>query len=114
MQNRNRRKISFAFFPLFFIAAAFLMGFAVMLLWNAIVSPVLHVEQLNYWQAVGLLVLCRILSGGFRGKPGGHEGRSWKGGPSWRQKWMNMSDEERTKFREQWKKRCAPRDDKNV
>ena len=28
------------------------------------------------------------------------------GGPPWRQKWMNMSDEERAKFREEWKKRC--------
>jgi len=33
----------------------------------------------------------------------------FRSGPPWRQKWMNMSDEERTKFREEWKKRCQPR-----
>ena len=32
----------------------------------------------------------------------------FRSGPPWRQKWMNMSDEERTKFREEWKKRCQP------
>jgi uncharacterized membrane protein YvlD (DUF360 family) len=35
----------------------------------------------------------------------------WRGaGPQWRQKWMNMSDEERAKFREEWRqKRCGSR-----
>jgi hypothetical protein len=31
-------------------------------------------------------------------------------GPHWRRKWMNMNDDERAKFREEWKKRCRPYD----
>jgi len=106
MQHRHRRKFSFRFLPFIMIAAILVFGWAVMLLWNGVVSPVLHVEQVSYGQALGLLILCRILSGGFRG-PGPRGGRQWQGGPPWRQKWMKMSDEEREKFREQWKTRCG-------
>lgn len=104
MNPRSKRRLQSPFL-LIMIAMVFFLGWVVMLLWNAVLSPVLHVQTLNYWQGVGLLVLCRILftgfrGGGFRGKPG------WGGGPSWRQKWMNMSEEERAKFREEWDKRC--------
>lgn len=39
----------------------------VMLLWNAVVPEVTGFKSLSYWQAMGLLVLCKILFGGFRG-----------------------------------------------
>ena len=104
---QRKRRIP-GFLPLIIIGIA-LVGLAVMLLWNAIVSPVLHVEEINYWQAVGLLVLCRILTGGFRGRPGPPFGRGqqWRGGPPWRDNWKNMSEEDRAKFGEEWKKRCG-------
>lgn len=103
-----KRKWMF-FAPPIFIGAVFLFGWVVMLLWNAILVPSLHIGALGFWQGVGLLVLSRILFGGF-----GRGGR-WKhhGGPSpmFKQKWMNMSDEEKIKFKEEWKKRCSPRTD---
>ncbi|MEJ7677347.1 MAG: hypothetical protein WKG06_05630 [Segetibacter sp.] len=109
MNQSNKRKFWFPFFPLIMIVMALVLGLIVMLLWNAVLAPVLHVSTLSYWQAVGLFILSRILFGGFRrggnfqGKPG------WSGGPPWRQKWMNMSEEERAKFRKEWTKRWHPR-----
>lgn len=110
MRSRRRR---FMFFPLLFIGAGLLLGAVVMWLWNAILPPVLAVGALSYWQAVGLLILCRILFGGFRGR-GGHWGKQGmaNGGPrsQLRQRWMHMSDEERARFKEQWRERCRRRD----
>ncbi|MEP6684520.1 MAG: hypothetical protein ABJA35_14720 [Parafilimonas sp.] len=101
---RNKKRIFFEL-PFIIIAAVFLFGFIVMLLWNFIFPPVLNTGKISYWQAVALLVLCRILFFGFRRR--NHSPGMWRGrGTEWRQKWMNMSDEERMKFREGWKKRC--------
>jgi hypothetical protein len=97
---KHRRK--FFLFPL--IALAFILagGAAVMILWNAILPNVITVVgPVTYIQAVGLLILCRILFGGFRGRGG------YRGGPPWKQKMANMSDEEREKFKAQWKERCG-------
>src|SRR5215212_4855765 len=108
MNRGNRRKYRLAFFPLIMMLMALLLGLMVMLLWNAIISPVLHVSTLSYWQAVGVFILSRILFGGFR-RGGGVQGRSgWRGGSPWRQKWMNMTEEERAKFRKEWTRRCHP------
>jgi hypothetical protein len=103
MNNPFQHKRKFIFFPL--IALAFVAGggAAVMLLWNAILPEVItSVGKLTYVQAVGLLALCRILFGGFRGR-GGY----YKQGPPWRQKMANMSEEEREKFKAEWRARCG-------
>ena len=42
-------------------------GLAVMLLWNAVMSRVLGLAAFGYWQALGLLVLFRVLLGGRAG-----------------------------------------------
>ena len=103
MRHRNRKW--FVFFPLLFIAAAFLFGWIVMLLWNAILVPAAGTGALTIWQGMGILVLSRILFGGFHG-------RGWQNRRSqmqWKEKWMNMSEEERKTFQEKWKHRCGGR-----
>ena len=46
-----------------------LLGWIVMLLWNWIVPHLFAGSTpLDYWRALGLLVLCRILVGGFGGR----------------------------------------------
>jgi len=91
---------------LFFAAAAVLLfGFIVMNLWNAILPAVLHVSAISFWQAVGLLVLSKILFGGFRGRWGGGPGGRWK--ERMQDKWKNMTPEERDQFKQQWRNRCA-------
>ena len=55
-----------------------------MWLWNAILPPLLGVKMLtSFWQALGLLVLSRILFGSFS-----KGGSRYRGGPSrWKEKW---------------------------
>ena len=94
-------------FLLFFIAMVLLLSVVVMLLWNAILPSLLHVNNISYTQSIGLLILCRILFGGFRfGSSPRH-----RFGPSnhLREKWMNMSDEEKARFKNEWQKRCGRR-----
>ncbi len=94
-------------FPLFFIAAALVMAAVVMLLWNAIIPGLTGWALLTYPKALGLLALCRILFGGFRG--GRHGGPPWSGNVGWRARWKGMSEEERSAMRERWRERCERR-----
>ncbi len=91
-----------------FIAAILLFGVIVMLLWNAILPAVLGVKAITFYEALGILVLSKILFGGF-GRGRGWHGRrhAWK--RNWRTKWDGMTPEEREKFRAEWRKRCGGR-----
>lgn len=111
MRRHSNYRSRFLLFPLFAVAAVLLMGVVVRFLWNAILPALLGVTIISYWQAVGLLVLCRILFGNFgRSSMGGNP--RWKNnegtrmGPPWREKWANMTDEERAKLKEEWRRRC--------
>jgi hypothetical protein len=86
------------------ILFAFLLGSIVMWLWNAILPELVGVKPIKFWQAIGLLILSRILFGGFRFGNGGkhHQARKRR----WKEKWMNMSEEERAAFKERWRGKC--------
>ncbi len=107
---RRRRPLKFLLIPFGIAGMMLLLGWAVQYLWNNILPPVLGVGVLTFWQAVGLLVLCRLLFGGFRGgRPGGWAGGRRAGRTSPRERWMNMNDEERARFKAEWQQRCRPR-----
>src|ERR1700758_332389 len=73
---------------------AFIGGEIVLQLWNWLLPPLFGWRMLTFWQALGLLALCRILFGGLgHGGPGRHGGRGFRG------RCRNMSPEEREKFR---------------
>jgi hypothetical protein len=92
---------------------AFIAVFAwvVMWLWNALVPQLFHGPQLGYWQAVGLMILSRILFGGIRG----HRGHgSWRDRfrERWIERWEQMTPEEREQLRTRFSEhrgrhRCA-------
>jgi hypothetical protein len=83
------------------LAAIAALGLIVMLLWNALVPGVFPgVRTLDYREALGLLVLSRILFGGFRGG-GGLRGRRW-------QRLEHLAPEERERLR---RRACRPQDD---
>ncbi|HTB05987.1 MAG TPA: hypothetical protein VK806_03465 [Bacteroidia bacterium] len=89
------------------------IGYIVMLLWNAIIPGLFaSAGTLTYCHALGLLVLCKILFGGFRGKRCGCGG-GWRGrrhmNAAWKEKWSGMTEEEKAKFKEEWKNRCGGR-----
>jgi hypothetical protein len=78
---------------------AAIAGFSatVMLLWNALLPQIFGIQAVNFWQATGLLVLCRILFGSFGGgRMFGIKGAFHKN--PIREKWLNMTPEEREEF----------------
>ena len=95
---RRLKFISFA------AAAILVLGFVVMSLWNWLTPSLFGWRIINLSQALGLLVLTRILFGGFRGRPGGH--MYWR--RRMMQRWEQMTPEEREKFREGIRGRCGP------
>lgn len=105
MNSRPPRKlIKGLFFVFAMITFVLVLGLVVMFLWNNIIALVFGWPALTFWQAVGLLILCRILIGG----PGWHKRHGWSkhSATSWRHKWRNMSAEEKLTFKEKWKDRC--------
>jgi hypothetical protein len=89
---------------LIMLAAVIVFGAAVMLLWNALLPQIFALPQINYLQAAGLLVLTRLLFGGIGGwLHGSRRGHLLNHGNKLREKWMNMSKEERKEFIEKEK-----------
>ena len=62
---RGHRFARAARFILFAIVAALALGFIVMHLWNWLMPPVFGLRIIGFWQALGLLLLSKILFGGF-------------------------------------------------
>ena len=93
-----------AAFILLAVVAILVFGGVVMLLWNNVLAQVTNVSTITFVQALGILVLSKILFGGFRGAWGGRR-YYWK--QRMTQKWNNMTPEEREKFKQEWQKRCG-------
>jgi hypothetical protein len=80
-----------------------LVSLVVMLLWNALIPSLFAGPVLTFWQAAGLLILCRVMFGGFRPHHGPHN--HWRH-RAWRARWHRMSPDERERFRDgfrRWK-----------
>jgi uncharacterized membrane protein len=78
-------------------------GEIVMLLWNWLLPPLFGWHQIGFWQAVGLLALCRILFGGFgrHGSVRSHVHRRMA------ERWDHMTPDERERFRQGLRGRCG-------
>ncbi len=104
--SSHKSPVKVLFFGALFIGLISLFSWIVMLLWNAILPDVTGVKPLNFWKAAGLLVLSKILFGGFW-----HRRGPWKKRRSrWKEQWMNMTPEERKEARSRWKEHCRHRD----
>ena len=108
MTGRARWLVKGPAFLVVALAVIALVGFVVMSLWNSLIPPLFRGPQLGYWQAVGLLLLSRILFGGFRGRGGWH-GHRWRE-RMWRERWANLTPEERERLRERFAGRCGRRE----
>src|ERR1700692_3834062 len=73
-----------------------LLGYCIMALWNAVLPAVTGLHAITFVQALGLLVLSRILFGGLRGW--GRRGGHWRA--RMQARWQQMTPEERERFRE--------------
>ena len=92
------------FFILIAAIAILVFGGVVMLLWNNVLAAVTNVHTITFVQALGILVLSKILFGAFRGGWGPRR-YYWK--QRMAEKWNNMTPEERDKFKQEWQKRCG-------
>lgn len=52
------------------LLAGTVFSFAVMWLWNWLMPVLFGLHVITFWQALGILVLSKILFSGFRGRPG--------------------------------------------
>ena len=52
------------------IAAVALFGLIVQHLWNWLIPAIVGWHAIDFWQAIGILLLSKILFGGFRGRGG--------------------------------------------
>jgi len=77
--------------PLFILVA----GGAVFYLWNWLAPALLGLKAITFWQALGLLVLCRMLFGGF-GMGGPRHRADW--GHRMRERFHHMTPEQRDAF----------------
>ncbi|MES1240431.1 MAG: hypothetical protein ABUT39_02325 [Acidobacteriota bacterium] len=83
-------------------------GWVVMNLWNWLMPTLFGLRIITFWQAVGLLGLCRILFGGFRlagGPPRSYFRRRMA--ERWEQRLEQMTPEERERFRQGFPGRCG-------
>lgn len=101
-----KKAVKFVFFAALFVTVAV---FVTQSLWNWLVPALFHGPLISFGQTLGLLVLSRILFGGFgRGRGGSwvQKRRQWK--QHFESKMAHLSPEEREKFRQQMQRRCAP------
>jgi hypothetical protein len=92
-RNWALRIMKFAVFAVLFFTV---FSYVVLRLWNWLTPALFGWHPITFWQAVGLLVLSKILFGGFRGGPGRH--MYWR--HRMRERWEKMTPEEREKFGE--------------
>ncbi len=90
----------------------FALGYITMSLWNWLVPTLFNGPVINLWQTFGIVLLSKILFGGFKGKGGGcccgHDRRGmWK--EHMKAKWDNLSTEERSKLRNRFFDKCYQR-----
>jgi hypothetical protein len=96
MMNRRRARKLFVLIPIGILAIA-IFGFGVMSLWNWLVPALFGGRLITFWQALGMLVLSRILVGGLSRPRVVH-------------KWEQLTPEEREKFRTAMERqRCGGR-----
>jgi hypothetical protein len=108
--NMNRRKKKLLWIaPLALLGIAlfiFIGGEIVMHLWNWLLPSLFGWRQLTFWQAIGILALCRILFGshGFRGTRSNFRRRMQE---RMDERWERMTPEERERARQSWRGRCG-------
>jgi hypothetical protein len=78
-------------------------GEIVLRLWNWLLPQIFGWRQITFWQAVGILALCRMLFGRF-GRRGFHRSNF---GRRMAERWKHRSPEERERFRQAMREGCA-------
>jgi hypothetical protein len=104
MENTWIKRNKWIFFvaPLAIALFIWIGGEIVMHLWNWLLPMLFGWRQITFWQALGLLVLCRILFGNLGHGHGSDRSKLW--GPK-SERWKRITPEEREKFRQDMRSR---------
>jgi hypothetical protein len=78
-------------------------GVIVQQLWNWLVPSLFGWRAITFWQAIGLLALCRILFGGFGFHGAGRHGMRRRMAA----RWERLTPEEQDRFRQAMRDRCG-------
>ena len=105
--SRKKKLLLIAPFALLGMAVFIAVGgLMVMSLWNWLTPALFGLRTITFWQALGLLVLCRILFGGF-----GFHGVRSRSDYRMRmaERWEKLTPEERERYKQSWSGRwCRP------
>ena len=86
-------------------------GEVVMQLWNWLLPPLFGWRQITFWQALGILLLSRILIGGFgchgSGRSNVRRRVADRLADRMGDRWDAMTPEERERFRQRIRERCG-------
>jgi hypothetical protein len=105
-RGRFEFRKKFIFIPFLVAGILALISYIVMQLWNHLLPDILHTGTIDFWQAMELFILAKIL---FGFGPGGRGG----GAPWMRhrmERFKNMSPEEKQRFKEEMRSRCGWKD----
>jgi hypothetical protein len=72
-------------------------------LWNWLMPPLFGLHTVTFWQALGLLILCRILFGGLMTRGSSRYDYRRRMTERWAERWKKMTPEERERFRRSWR-----------
>jgi len=101
---KGRKRTKFIAIPIFAAAVLFALSFIVMHLWNYSIAKAADLNQIDFWQAMALLVLSKILFGfGMGGR-----GKSWSGKSKWLRDKAPLTDEQKEAFKNKWETYCKP------
>ena len=85
------------------LALVALGGEIVLQLWNWLLPALFGLHQITFWQALGILILCRILFGRLGGSSSYRRGFRRR----MAERWEQMTPEERERFRQGMRGRCG-------
>ena len=80
-------------------------GGVVRALWNWLLPPLFGWHVITFWQALGLLALCRILFGGLGMRGAGGSRMRERMRERMADKWQRMTPEERERMRQRMRER---------
>jgi len=83
----------------------FIGGEIVLHLWNWLLPPLFGWRQITFWQALGILVLCRILFGGHGWHASGRSNFRRRMSERMAERCGHMTPEERERFRQRMRER---------
>lgn len=88
------RKLTFLKIAAAILFFTSLASAVMMLLWNWLMPEIFGLTEITFWQAMGLLLLAKLIFGMNTG--------GTKSAPSWKKKWDKMPTESRERWKQQF------------